>query len=60
MMTECWREDPCNRPSFFQLIEKLEMLMEMDVPYLDVSKHDEASPYYNVPSGSSAADDRVQ
>ena len=33
--------------------------MQMDVPYLDVSKHDEASPYYNVPSGASTADDRV-
>ena len=55
MMTECWREDPCNRPNFVQLIEKLEMLMQMDVPYLDVSKHDEASPYYNVPFGASAA-----
>ena len=53
-MTECWREDPSTRPSFLQLIEKLEVIMQMDVPYFDPSKYDETSPYYNVPAGVSA------
>ena len=53
-MIECWREDPHTRPSFLQLIEKLEILMERDVPYCDLSKHNESSPYYNVPPGASA------
>ena len=56
-MTECWREEPSNRPSFFDLIEKIELLMQKDVPYLDVNKHDEASPYYNVPTEASAVEE---
>lgn len=57
LMTECWREDPSTRPSFSQLIEKLEVIMQKDVPYCDLGKHDETSPYYNVPPGASAADE---
>ena len=49
-MTECWREDPTVRPSFSQLIDRLETIMTKDVPYCDVSKHDESSPYYSVPA----------
>ena len=54
LITECWREDPSTRPSFFQLIEKLEVLLERDVEYFDLNKYDESSPYYNVPEGASA------
>ena len=32
-----------------KMIEKLEIIMQKDAPYLDVNKHDEAHPYYNVP-----------
>ena len=53
-MTECWKEDPYSRPSFFQLTEKLEAIMERDTPYLNLNKHNEAHPYYNVPPGVSA------
>ncbi|XP_078355560.1 uncharacterized protein LOC144640230 [Oculina patagonica] len=49
LMTECWEEDPTARPSFSQLIDRLETIMTMDVPYCDVSKHDESSSYYKVP-----------
>ncbi|XP_073250482.1 receptor-type tyrosine-protein kinase FLT3-like [Porites lutea] len=49
LMTECWKEDPRDRPSFYQMIEKLEIIMQKDAPYLDVNKHDEDHPYYNVP-----------
>ena len=50
LMTECWREDPTARPSFSQLIDSLETIMTRDVPYCDLSKHDESSLYYNVPA----------
>ncbi len=49
-MSECWREDPSTRPSFSELIERLEVIMTEDVPYCDVSKHDESSAYYKVPA----------
>ncbi|KAL9986753.1 hypothetical protein ACROYT_G000943 [Oculina patagonica] len=50
LMTECWREDPYLRPSFLQLIDRLEVIMMRDVPYCDLSKHDESRSYYNVPA----------
>ena len=50
LMCECWSEDPATRPSFSQLIDRLEAIMTRDVPYCDVNKHDESSPYYNVPA----------
>ncbi|KAL9986760.1 hypothetical protein ACROYT_G000951 [Oculina patagonica] len=50
LMTECWREDPYFRPSFLELIDRLEVIMMRDVPYCDLSKHDESRSYYNVPA----------
>ena len=52
-MTDCWKEEPRSRPSFYQLIEKLEVIMERDAPYLDLNKHNEDHPYYNVPPETS-------
>ncbi|CAH3173617.1 unnamed protein product [Porites lobata] len=57
LMTHCWKEEPCSRPSFFQIIEKLEAIMQRDAPYLDVNKHNEAHPYYNVPPEASDDED---
>ena len=48
LMSECWDEDPFYRPSFSELIDRLEVIMMTDVPYCDVDKHDESRPYYNV------------
>ena len=53
LITECWNEDPSIRPSFYRLIEKMEVIMERDAPYLDVNKHNEYHPYYNVPPEAS-------
>ncbi|CAH3194436.1 unnamed protein product [Porites evermanni] len=52
-MADCWKEEPRSRPSFYQLIEKLEVIMERDAPYLHLNKHDEDRPYYNVPPEAS-------
>ncbi|CAH3034314.1 unnamed protein product [Porites lobata] len=48
-MADCWKEEPRSRPSFYQLIEKLEVIMERDAPYLHLNEHNEDRPYYNVP-----------
>ena len=53
LMTDCWKEEPRSRPSFYQLIEKLEVIMQRDAPYLDLNKHNEDHPYYNVPPEAS-------
>ena len=49
-MSECWNEDLYSRPSFSDLIDRLEMIMTRDVPYCDVDRNDESRPYYNVPA----------
>ena len=49
VMCECWREDPLTRPSFSELIDRLEVNMTRDVPYCDLNRHDESRPYYNLP-----------
>ncbi|XP_073255568.1 uncharacterized protein [Porites lutea] len=54
LISHCWDEDPYIRPSFYRLIEKLEAIMERDAPYLNVNKHNEDRPYYNVPPLASA------
>ncbi|XP_073255185.1 tyrosine-protein kinase receptor Tie-1-like [Porites lutea] len=54
LISDCWDEDPYIRPSFYRLIEKLEAIMERDAPYLNVNKHNEDRPYYNVPPLASA------
>ncbi|CAH3184340.1 unnamed protein product [Porites lobata] len=54
VITDCWNEDPYIRPSFYRLIEKLEAIMERDAPYLNVNKHKEYHPYYNVPPEASS------
>ena len=54
LISDCWKEDPRSRPSFFQLIQKMEVIMERDAPYLDVNKDNEAHSYYNLPPEASA------
>ena len=49
-MSECWAQDPSSRPSFSELIDRLEEFMTGNVPYCDVDKHDQSRPYYNVPA----------
>ena len=62
MMTDCWMEKPDERPSFTQIRERLEQMLQKDNPYLDFSVLDESSDYYRVPSFNSlngeSADDQ--
>lgn len=50
MMTDCWMEKSEERPSFTQIRERLEQMLQKDNPYLDFSVLDESSDYYRVPS----------
>lgn len=35
LMLDCWKEEPDERPSFEQLIPKLEKMLKKDNPYFD-------------------------
>lgn len=63
MMTDCWMENPEERPNFTQIRDRLEEMMQVDNPYLDFSVLDESRDYYNVPSFNSlneeSADDEL-
>ncbi|BFZ25958.1 hypothetical protein BsWGS_28996 [Bradybaena similaris] len=38
VMSSCWREDPHMRPSFSQLVQDVEKLLESEVEYLDLDQ----------------------
>ena len=37
-MLDCWKEDPEERPSFEQLLTRMEEMMTRDAPYFDFNK----------------------
>lgn len=37
-MLDCWKADPEERPSFEQLLTRIEEMMTMDSPYFDPNK----------------------
>ena len=43
-MVHCWQEDPDDRPTFVELAERLEQLIESDVPYLSLDADTSAHP----------------
>lgn len=45
-MLECWKEDPCERPTFRDVIKTLEEIMTKDTPYYDFDKLDENDACY--------------
>ena len=46
---DCWKTDRDERPSFQELVERLEELMLQEVDYFDFNKVDESKDYYQVP-----------
>ncbi|KAL9987774.1 hypothetical protein ACROYT_G002132 [Oculina patagonica] len=39
LMSDCWKENPDERPTFEQLILTLETMMTRDSPYFDFEKY---------------------
>ena len=46
-MSDCWKEQSDERPSFAQVITALEELMTGDTPYYDFNKLDENEACYD-------------
>ena len=57
MMLDCWRQDQDERPSFQELVERLEQLMLQEVENFDFDKVDESKDYYHVPETEENDDD---
>ena len=53
MMLDCWQDNPENRPTFTQIRENLEAIMQKDNPYLDLTAVDESRAEYNAQSFNS-------
>ena len=47
-MTDCWKYDADERPTFQELVERLEELMLKEVDYYAFDKLDESKAYYAV------------
>ncbi len=52
-MKECWKQEPDERPSFSQLLERMEQLILQEVDYFDFDKLDESKDYYAVQESKS-------
>lgn len=48
LMLDCWKQDGNERPSFQELVGRLEELMTQEVEYFDFDKVDESKEYYLV------------
>ena len=53
-MTDCWKKDPDERPSFEELVERVEQMLLKEVEYFDLSKMDESKDYYRVQESKTA------
>lgn len=53
-MMDCWKENPDERPSFQELVLRLEELMLEEVEYFDFNKVDEFKDYYQVKESKTA------
>ena len=49
-MQDCWQDSPENRPTFTQILESLETIMQKENPYLYLTAVDESQAEYNVRS----------
>lgn len=57
LMLDCWKEDLNERPSFQELVGRLEELMHQEVEYFDFDKVDESKDYYLVQEVKTNEDD---
>ena len=57
MMHDCWQDNPENRPTFTQIRETLETIMQKDNPYLDLTAVEQSHVEYNVRCFDSVAEE---
>ena len=47
LISDCWNEEPRERPTFDHATKSLEKMMMQDTPYLDFDLLDDSKDYYN-------------
>ena len=58
-MTDCWKKDPNERPSFEELVGRVEQMLLQEVEYFDLNKMDESKDYYRVQESKTAEIDEA-
>ena len=53
-MRDCWNQIPDERPSFEDLVERVEQMLLQEVEYFDMNKLDESKDYYKVQESATA------
>ena len=56
-MTACWEENHHERPSFEDLVTRLEQLMLREVEYFDFNLVDASKDYYQVQKSTEAGEE---
>ncbi|XP_068676796.1 uncharacterized protein [Montipora foliosa] len=59
LMTECWNQDPDERPSFQRLYNRLDDMLEEQGEYFNWDNHDETKYYYSKQASKTAEVDEL-
>ena len=59
LMTDCWKQDPDERPSFEELVGRAEQVLLQEAEYFDLDKMDESKDYYRVQESKRAEIDEA-
>ena len=59
LMTDCWKQDPDERPSFEELVGRVEQVLLQEAEYFDLDKVDESKDYYRVQESKRAEIDEA-
>ncbi|XP_068726399.1 platelet-derived growth factor receptor alpha-like [Montipora capricornis] len=59
LMTDCWNQDPDERPSFQRLYKRLDAMLEEQGDYFDFGKKDESKYYYTTQESKTAEVDEL-
>ena len=59
-MTDCWKQDPDERPSFERLVGRAEQMLLQEAEYFDLNKVDESKDYYRVQESKTAEIDEFE
>ncbi|KAK3744361.1 hypothetical protein QZH41_016492 [Actinostola sp. cb2023] len=60
IMEKCWQQKPSDRPSFTELCQTFEQMLQEENPYMEFGNLDNNKDYYLVPSFDSVPDENSE